>query len=158
MGLGASKGKPKPAKKKGGKKKGGKKKKKKLSKVEKCIAKAKAIQKKCKPAQFKKKKATAMAKAAKSKAAGAKATKVKTKKEEKALKKYKDEKMPVPKVSPVGIFQYKNLLYLANKDGTRSLIRYPTKACARARPGVVPEQFPKRKTTTCSARSKVKWP
>merc|ERR1712054_456020 len=116
--MGATKPKPKSvvAKKKRGKKKSAGKK---LSKVAICINKAKAVRKKCKPAQFKKKKATVLAKAAK----------IKTKKEAKALKKYKDVKMPKPKESPVGIFQYKNLLYLANKDGTRSLIRYPTKAC-----------------------------
>merc|ERR1719502_2316474 len=60
-----------------------------------------------------------------------------------ALQGYKDVKKPKKPDGPTGLFQHKGLVYVANKDGTRTWVRYPTIKCHRATPHVVPEQFPK---------------
>jgi len=59
-----------------------------------------------------------------------------------ALASYKDVEKPKKPDGPVGLFQYKGLVYFANKDGTRTWVRYPTYKCHRATAGVVPQQFP----------------
>lgn len=59
-----------------------------------------------------------------------------------ALASFKDVEKPKKPDGPVGLFQYKGLVYRANKDGTRTWVRYPTYKCHRATAGVVPQQFP----------------
>merc|ERR1712196_30573 len=119
---------------------------KKLSKKAKCLKDAKVAHVKCKKILFKKNKLVVKAKNAKDSLTRAKAYKKKTAAAAKALAKYEDVKVPRKPPSPVGIFEYKNMLFLANKDGSRSWIRYPTKDCYRARTGVVPQQFPMSKS------------
>merc|ERR1712046_38570 len=137
---------PKKVTKKKAKKKAKKKKAKKLSKKAKCLKDAKVAHVKCKKILFKKNKLVVKAKNAKDSLTRAKAYKKKTAAAAKALAKYEDVKVPRKPASPVGIFEYNNMLFLANKDGSRSWIRYPTKDCYRARTGVVPQQFPMSKS------------
>jgi hypothetical protein len=59
-----------------------------------------------------------------------------------ALAKYKDVPKPKKPDGPVGLFQHKSLVFLANKDGTRTWIKFPTDKCAIATAHVVPQQFP----------------
>lgn len=59
-----------------------------------------------------------------------------------SLASFKDVKKPRKPDGPVGLFQHKGLVYFANKDGTRTWVRYPTYKCHRATAGVVPQQFP----------------
>merc|ERR1712072_1150409 len=64
-----------------------------------------------------------------------------------AMATYKDIKAPKKPDGPMGLFQYNELVYLVNKDGTRTWVRYPVKRCWRASPNVVPQQFPVSKET-----------
>lgn len=59
-----------------------------------------------------------------------------------AMALYKDVEKPKKPDGPVGLFQFKGLVYMANKDGTRTWVQYPTYKCHRATAGVVPQQFP----------------
>jgi len=60
----------------------------------------------------------------------------------KTLARYKDIETPQEPDGPIGIFSYNELVYLLNKDGTRTWIRYPVNECKSATPNVVPQQFP----------------
>jgi len=59
-----------------------------------------------------------------------------------ALQSYKDVVKPKEPDGPVGLFQFKGLVFMANKDGTRTWVRYPTYKCGRATAGIPQQQFP----------------
>jgi hypothetical protein len=63
-----------------------------------------------------------------------------------ALARYKDVVPPEKPDGPTGLFSYNHLVYLVNKDGTKTWVRFPIRRCHRATPGVVPQQFPTSKT------------
>jgi len=59
-----------------------------------------------------------------------------------AMAAYKDVPKPKKPDGPVGLFQHKGLVFMANKDATRTWIKFPTDKCAKATAHVVPQQFP----------------
>jgi len=111
-----------------------------------CIAQAKVVHGKCKTAQVAKQGAVAAFKYAKKTVDSAKSAINADTIIARALASFKDIKAPKKPDGPMGLFQYNQLVYLANKDGTRTWVRYPTKACAKATGGVVPQQFAVSKT------------
>merc|ERR1711968_58887 len=111
-----------------------------------CIAQAKVVHGKCKTAQMGKQGAAAAFNYAKKTVNSAKSELNADTIVARALARFKDIKTPKKPDGPMGLFMYNQLVYLANKDGTRTWIRYPTKACAKATAGVVPQQFAVSKT------------
>jgi len=111
-----------------------------------CLAQAKVVHGKCKTAQVAEQGATAAFGYAKKVANTAKSDESGATLIARALATYKDIEAPKKPDGPMGLFMYNQLVYLANKDGTRTWIRFPTKACSRATGGVVPEQFAVSKT------------
>jgi len=98
---------------------------------------------KCKSAQVATMSANAAATATKEEVNGAYASRLTAQRMKLALQLYKDVDKPKKPDGPVGLFQHDGLVYFANKDGTRTWVRYPTLKCHRATAHVVPQQFPK---------------
>jgi len=111
-----------------------------------CIAQAKMVHGKCKTAQVLEQGAGATFKYAKKVATAAKSEENSATIIARSLATYKDIEAPKKPDGPMGLFQFNQLVYLANKDGSRTWVRYPTEACSKATAGVVPAQFTLSKT------------
>lgn len=107
-----------------------------------CLHDADATQSKCKKAMISTMSADSAATETKNELNQVYAGRSKAQMMKLALQSYKDVVKPKKPDGPVGLFQHKGLVYMANKDGTRTWVRYPTLECHRATPHVVPQQFP----------------